>query len=649
MLSFATSWVHAGSLERLVMPGPVIKGHAKYEDRCSECHDLFNKVSQNKKCLSCHKTIASDIGGKHGFHGRTKGLGKRECKSCHREHIGRDADIVQLDPETFDHAGTDFALEGAHAKTRCAACHQGGKKFRDAPHGCHACHKKDDRHQGRLGKDCKKCHNQTRWKESRFDHDKTRFPLKDKHQKVACASCHPGDQFKKTPTACASCHTLSDRHRGRFGRKCESCHLEAGWKKSRFDHDRDTKFKLLGSHRKTACTACHKGTLYKEKFPKGCAGCHANDDTHKGQFGVKCGSCHSNGQWKEIRFDHDRDTKFKLVDRHRKLRCVDCHRDVISKEKLGKACIDCHQKDDVHKGQEGKDCARCHNQRSFGQKVKFDHSATRFPLQGLHAIATCESCHVSAAYKEAPSNCADCHQKDDAHKKSLGADCGLCHHPEGFGAWRFDHDKQSNFTLKGGHAKVACNGCHTRPVEGKISLSGTCASCHKDDDVHKGQEGNRCDRCHTEAAWGKEVAFDHDLTRFPLIGMHALSSCESCHLTGEFKGAKMDCAGCHQKDDTHKQTLGLACAGCHSPNGWKLWEFNHDAKTRFKLDGAHSGIGCGDCHRSPAKAAEDLRISRDCIACHQKDDEHRGRFGRTCDRCHDTRSFKNIRMRGFNN
>ncbi|UCD12410.1 MAG: hypothetical protein JSU88_04825 [Nitrospinaceae bacterium] len=631
------------------MPGPVIEGHAKYEDQCTQCHDLFQKESQNKKCLHCHKDVGKDLAKGRGFHGKTEGLGKRECKTCHREHVGRKADVLQLDRENFDHAAADFELRGAHVKTRCAGCHLSGKKFRDAPHTCHDCHKTDDRHEGRLGTDCRKCHNPIAWSESLFDHDKkTRFPLKGKHRKVACAACHPGDQYKKTPVTCAACHTLNDKHRGTFGKKCETCHLETAWKTSLFDHDRDTKFKLLGIHQKTACKACHKGTLYKENLSAGCASCHANDDTHKGQFGPKCDTCHKTPKWSEIAFDHDRDTKFKLVERHRKLRCVDCHRGVIAKEKLGVNCLDCHRDDDVHKGQEGKNCTRCHNQKTWGKQVKFDHGTTRFPLEGLHALATCEGCHLTAAYKETPAGCADCHRQDDIHNNTLGRECGLCHHPEGFAAWRFDHDVQADFALKGGHREVACRQCHTRPVEGKLSLTKTCVSCHRDDDVHKGQQGEGCDHCHNERAWGKKVAFDHDLTRFPLIGIHALTSCESCHLTAKFKEVKTSCIACHLGDDVHKKSQGTGCTRCHTPNGWSLWEFDHNTETRFRLDGGHSGIACEGCHRRPAETEKDIRLARDCIACHQKDDEHRGRFGPACDRCHDTRSFKHIRMRGFN-
>ena len=34
---------YADSYEKLLMPGPVIKGHAKYESECTKCHVLFEK------------------------------------------------------------------------------------------------------------------------------------------------------------------------------------------------------------------------------------------------------------------------------------------------------------------------------------------------------------------------------------------------------------------------------------------------------------------------------------------------------------------------------------------------------------------------------------------------------------------------------
>ena len=109
-----------------------------------------------------------------------------------------------------------------------------------------------------------------------------------------------------------------------------------------------------------------------------------------------------------------------------------------------------------------------------------------------------------------------------------------------------------------------------------------------------------------------------------------------------FGDAKARCVDCHKPDDVHKGGLGDKCDTCHSPNGWRLWEFNHQKETGFALSGAHSRLKCVDCHRKPAA---EVKISPACVACHQKDDVHTGQFGRQCERCHTTTTFQGGRAR----
>src|SRR5512137_2057552 len=73
----------AASLESLVMPGPVISGHAKVEDDCKACHDPFDAAAQQGLCLDCHEPVAKDIAAKTGFHGRNPEAATAPCKSCH--------------------------------------------------------------------------------------------------------------------------------------------------------------------------------------------------------------------------------------------------------------------------------------------------------------------------------------------------------------------------------------------------------------------------------------------------------------------------------------------------------------------------------------------------------------------------------------
>lgn len=123
----AQSW-----FERPVMPGDLIRGHAKLEKDCSNCHLSFSQGAQSGLCRDCHKEVAKDLDDWTGFHGRAPEMRGQECRHCHADHIGRDADIVQLDHETFPHALIDFALTGAHVAVGCESCHAPDKPFRAA-------------------------------------------------------------------------------------------------------------------------------------------------------------------------------------------------------------------------------------------------------------------------------------------------------------------------------------------------------------------------------------------------------------------------------------------------------------------------------------------------------------------------------------
>jgi hypothetical protein len=140
------------------------------------------------------------------------------------------------------------------------------------------------------------------------------------------------------------------------------------------------------------------------------------------------------------------------------------------------------------------------------------------------------------------------------------------------------------------------------------------------------------------------VRFDHGLTNFPLIGLHTVAACESCHQSAAFKGAPIACADCHNKEeDVHEGRLTARCADCHTPNGWKRVSFDHGRQTNYPLTGAHAKTGCYDCHRE--RNVADAKLPTACYACHRKQDVHRGAFGQDCSRCHDTSTFSTAFIR----
>jgi hypothetical protein len=563
-LALACGAAAAQSLETVLSPGPVVEAHAKSENDCRNCHVPFNRGAQNELCLACHKDIGVDLRQHEGFHGR---LRPQPCRACHTDHKGRSAKIAPLEEQAFDHAQTDFALRGAHAAPglACRGCHVADRKLREAPGRCVGCHAKQDVHKGRLGGACADCHAESNWKETRFDHDRTRFPLRGRHAPLKCASCHKSERFLEAPTACIGCHRKDDAHKARFGEKCESCHGDRDWKAVRFNHDTDTRYPLRGRHRALQCDSCHTGQLYRDKLQSGCVACHRKDDKHRGTLGSACGDCHGERLWKEARFDHGK-TRFPLRGKHAGVECMSCHTSAVFKE-APSACVACHRKDDRHKGALGEACGSCHSERNWKEST-FDHAKTAFPLLGNHAKVKCESCHRDADYKRTPKDCASCHAKDDVHAGQLGARCDSCHDAATWKKARFDHGRTS-FPLLGRHLLVECATCHAskRYKDAKSD----CIACHQRDDVHQRRLGPRCESCHNARAW-KSWDFNHDRqTRFPLDGAHRRLDCQACHRKPVDKAPVLaaSCVSCHAADDVHDGGFGNQCNRCHVTSSFR--------------------------------------------------------------------------------
>ena len=566
----------AQSIESILAPGKLIQAHAKVEDDCKQCHVKFDRAAQSRLCQDCHKEVGADVRAKTGFHGRLK---PQPCNSCHTDHKGRDAQIVNLDRQRFDHAQTDFLLRGKHTSVACEKCHVSGKKFSEASMQCSVCHRKDDTHKGALGTQCADCHTEGSWKEAKFDHSKTKFPLEGRHADVKCASCHRDHNYKETARACVACHRKDDDakgHNGQFGDKCETCHGVVHWKPATFRHDVDTKYPLRGKHVGVACSKCHSGPLYRAKPAQDCASCHGKDDKHQGTL--------------------------------------------------------------------GKDCVSCHSERSWKEPAKFDHDRSSFPLVGKHASVECKGCHKSALFKEAPRECLGCHKKDDKHQGNLGEACAQCH---GAVDWkntqgRFSHER-TRFALRGAHAvaTVKCTACHADLTRFRGTAM-ECVTCHKKDDKHEAQLGTQCAQCHGDANW-KAPQFDHRRARFVLTGRHITTECKLCHLTPRYRDAARECVGCHQKDDRHKLKFGERCESCHSTRSWTLWDFDHDKRSKYRLEAGHRRVACESCHRLPAGKNETVApLGTNCISCHRSDDIHDGQFGVRCEQCHSAEGWKSF-------
>jgi hypothetical protein len=429
MLALASPFVMGASpLEKLMMPGELSSAHAKFEDDCANCHKILEKKAQSSLCISCHKQIKSDLDNKSGLHGKNKLVAKSECFACHVEHKGRDHSIVQLEQIIFNHDETNYPLVGGHKKVECSSCHVAGKKYREAPHNCFACHDKAQPHKGNLGRACETCHVVEAWtKVAIFNHDKTKFPLRGGHIKATCIGCHVGEIYKGVSTSCNDCHAIQDVHGGKFGPLCQDCHSVETWKGAKFDHNKQTKFALLGAHAKAQCSDCH-GNNVRAKIAMTCISCHKAQDVHKAQLGSTCDDCHGVVAWRQdVKFDHGL-TSYPLTGLHIAVACESCHASAAFKG-APRACVSCHAKDDKHEGRFATNCASCHSTMGW-KKISFDHGRdANYPLTGAHNTLGCYACHTAknVANAKLPTTCYACHKKQDVHKGAFGTNCAKCH------------------------------------------------------------------------------------------------------------------------------------------------------------------------------------------------------------------------------
>ena len=336
-----------------------------------------------------------------------------------------------------------------------------------------------------------------------------------------------------------------------YGTDCLGCHDGIESIGTNFDHA-ITKFPLTGLHQNLICTKCHldaRTLLDMQNTPTECINCHANDETHEGQFGTDCGTCHTTSSWETRKFDHDL-ANFNLTGKHINVSCEACHTDGIYKGTLSD-CASCHQKDDTHVGKLGTDCGSCHTTSAW-IPATYNHNLSLFKLTGAHIIVECEQCHQNGTFKGTPTNCVSCHSKDDDHNGQFGTNCGSCHNSTAWKPATFDHNL-SSFKLTGSHMNAECSQCHKNGT-----FKGTpsnCFACHAGNDKHNGGFGTNCGSCHSTSSW-KSATFDHNFSTFKLTGAHLNVSCGSCHKNGVFKGTASNCFACHAGNDKHNGSFG---------------------------------------------------------------------------------------------
>jgi hypothetical protein len=443
------------------------------------------------------------------------------------------------------------------------------------------------------------------------------------------------------------------RIRGHQGLDCDKCHTSgSGVARSKclgcHDH-RDLKNRI----------AAGKGLHARSDYKKGCEKCHLD---HKGANynPIKWGPL--GGQ---KRFKHKL-TGYNLEGAHKRVKCAECHKSRYKKSGrtkflgLDSNCLSCHE--DVHRftttNKKLTQCKICH---SFDARVvakakglPFKHGdVAKFPLNGKHLDTKCTKCHTSRTIfkmKKRPDRCVTCHK--DVHKNVYTAkkrDCKACHSDKRFDFKRagFDHNKKTRFNVRYAHAKQKCVKCHEPKKMTAPSMA--CAGCHESAHVVAGKDrfkGRSCQQCHIDKKFNI-IRFNHARSaKFALGGKHGTVKCTGCHRVKPkakvrtandtfeyFRSAS--CVGCHSHRNSHKGAFNSRpklCVKCHLPGSTNIKTPKHrELSPHFAQQGAHAKLQCAKCH---GNSLARLKVGRDCVKCHKKDDAHKGNLGNTCKQCH---------------
>lgn len=179
--------------------------------------------------------------------------------------------------------------------------------------------------------------------------------------------------------------------------------------------------------------------------------------------------------------------------------------------------------------------------------------------------------------------------------------------------------------------------------------------------------------------------FDHVKTGFPLTGVHVTQRCESCHINGVFKGTPKDCTSCHTsgqrlagsnivKPAQHIPTQ-LSCDSCHNTQSFTGARFNHTGVAKGTCSTCHNGAfppadgrpvnhtpyeriaglsiaNCDTCHKAgfnawaPARLHSSVTVSNQCATCHSGSKPntpiHAGVTN--CETCHRTTGWAGARV-----
>ena len=188
-----------------------------------------------------------------------------------------------------------------------------------------------------------------------------------------------------------------------------------------------------------------------------------------------------------------------------------------------------------------------------------DHSKTRFPLAGGHRSVTCDRCHPGGRFTGTSLECYACHQANyqgttNPNHVAPGTSRAPATAATPSNGWRpaslTDHNRPGSPSPEPtrpwtAHAATWEAATRARPPTATRATRRTTRAPANPNHV-AGNFPRTCEACHSTNAWRPASGIDHNKTRFPLTGAHQQVACARCHVGGRYGGTSTDCYSCHK-------------------------------------------------------------------------------------------------------
>ena len=250
-----------------------------------------------------------------------------------------------------------------------------------------ACHKADDKHNGTLGTACADCHTERELARGEVRSRSLGVQAARKASRRRMQGVPPRSEELQGRAAGLRRLPQEGRHaQGALRHQVRDLpHRRVRGRTSRFRHDVDTKYRLLGKHVETKCDTCHTARLYDgqaedrllfvppqgRQAPRPARPRSATPATTRPTGSARCASTTTSRAFRYSAVTQRSNARTAMRRRPTRTRSANASR--------------CHEKDDKHKRTLGTDCGECHNARDW--KIwDFDHTRrTKYALDGAHA------------------------------------------------------------------------------------------------------------------------------------------------------------------------------------------------------------------------------------------------------------------------